>query len=193
MYIPKHFAVTDHEEIYRFITANAFGQLVSTVAGRLFCSHLPFLLSDDRKSLLCHVAKLNPQWDGITGQEVLVTFQGEHDYISPSWYSAPGVPTWNYQAVHVYGRCLPIAEPDQIRAIVNRLAKVYEASFAQPWVPAYNEAMLNAIVGLKIDITDLQGKYKLSQNRSQQDREQVAAKLEELGAEHLAGAMKAGL
>ena len=101
MYIPKHFEVTDKQEALEFIKFNAFGQLISTVEGRLFVSHLPFLVSDDRKSILCHLAKNNPQWKGIEEQEILVTFQGPHDYVSPNWYSSPGVPTWNYQAVHV--------------------------------------------------------------------------------------------
>jgi transcriptional regulator len=190
MYIPQHFAVTDRAEMLEFIKAHAFGQLTSTVAGRLFGTHLPFLVSDDQQSLFGHLARLNPQWEGIAGQEVLVTFQGAHDYISPSWYGAPGVPTWNYQAVHLYGRCQVLSAPEQLRTIVDQLSRVYESAFEKPWVPAYPEAMLTAIVGLKIDITELQGKYKLSQNRSRPDREQVAAQLETGGSAQLSQAMK---
>ncbi len=190
MYIPKHFAVTNSDEIFKFIRENSFGQLISSVEGRLFCSHLPFILSDDQKFLFCHLAKKNQQWESIEGQEVLVTFQGAHDYISPSWYSTPGVPTWNYQVVHIYGKCLIISETEQLAAIVNQLSRINESSFQKPWSPEYKESMLNAIVGLKIKISEVQCKYKLSQNRSEQDRGNVATKLEEKGAVSLSHAIK---
>ena len=103
MYIPKHFEVTDEDEIFAFIEENAFGQLISHVKGRLFSTHLPFLLSENRKKIVGHLAGKNPQQSELEGQEVLVSLEGPHDYISPAWYSSPGVPTWNYQAVHVYG------------------------------------------------------------------------------------------
>jgi transcriptional regulator len=90
MYIPKHFEVTDEGEIFSFIEANAFGQLVSSVARRPFSTHMPFLVSSDKKKMIGHVAKQNPQYSEIDGQEVLITLQGPHDYISPSWYSSPG-------------------------------------------------------------------------------------------------------
>jgi transcriptional regulator len=80
MYIPKHFEVTDTEKIFAFIRENSFGQLISTVEGRLYCSHIPFLLRDDGKSLISHVAKRNPQWKSIEAHEVLVIFQGPHNY-----------------------------------------------------------------------------------------------------------------
>ena len=131
MYIPKHFNVTDKEEILGFIKANAFGQLISLVKGKLFSSHIPFLLSNDNQSLICHVAKSNPQWESIEGQEVLVTFQGPHDYVSPSWYSSPGVPTWNYQSVHIYGKPHLITELEQLSSIVNELTGIYESATTQ--------------------------------------------------------------
>ena len=101
MYIPEHFAVTDTSEVFAFIEANAFGQLVSNVDGRLFATHMPFLLSEDKSRLLGHVARQNPQHLALEGQECLVILQGPHGYISPSWYNTPGVPTWNYQVVRL--------------------------------------------------------------------------------------------
>jgi len=190
MYIPQHFAVTSSDEIFNFIRGNSFGQLISSVDGRLFCSHLPFLLSDDQRFLFCHLAKQNQQWECIERQEVLVTFQGAHNYISPSWYNTPGVPTWNYLAAHIYGKCLLISEPEQLAAIVNQLTKTSESSFEKPWVPEYKESMLNEIIGLKIGITEVQCKYKISQNRSEQDRDNIAGKLGENGAVPLSHAMK---
>jgi len=189
MYIPQHFKVTDRKEILAFIKANAFGQLVSSVEGRLFSSHLPFFLSNDEQSLICHVAKLNPQWESIEDQEVLVTFQGSHDYVSPSWYSSPGVPTWNYQAVHVYGKPELITEAEELKSIVNEFTEIHESSFENPWEPEYKESLLNVIIGIEIKITELQCKYKLSQNRSESDRKQVAEELKKKSSMQLSQAM----
>lgn len=94
MYIPQQFEVTDREEVIAFIKANAFGQLISSVNGRLFSTYLPFLLADNGQSLICHVAKRNPQWEDIEEQVVLVTFQGPNGYVSPFWYNTAGIPTW---------------------------------------------------------------------------------------------------
>lgn len=190
MYIPQQFEVTDREKIFAFIQANAFGQLISTVEGKLFSSHIPFLIANDRKSILSHIAKSNPQWDSIKGQEVLATFQGSHDYISPSWYSSPGVPTWNYQSVHVYGNAELITETEELRNIVNQLTAEYESSLEEPWIPKYKDTMLNAIIGIKIKITEVQCKFKLSQNRSKIDQQQVIEQLEKNGSNKLSQAMK---
>ena len=190
MYIPEHFRLKNRERILAFIEANAFGQLVSTVGGRLFSSHIPFTSGKQGKSLVCHVAKANPQWKGIENQEVLATFQGPHGYISPSWYELPGVPTWNYQAVHVYGRAKLITDTEKLRNIVNDLTEKYESSFQKPWKPEYKESLLGAIVGIEIDIDEIQGKYKLSQNRSQNERRQIIKRLELTGSVMLSKAMK---
>jgi len=190
MYIPTHFEVTDKHEALEFINSNAFGQLISTVNGRLFSSHIPFYFDGKEESLICHVAKSNPQWEEIEGKEILATFQGPHDYISPSWYETPGVPTWNYQAVHVYGKAKLITEPCKLKIIVNELARIFESSSKSPWLPEYKESMLNAIVGIEVKITDVQCKYKLSQNRPEKDRNQVIEKLRKRGSIQLSEAMK---
>jgi transcriptional regulator len=190
MYIPRHFAVTDRDEIFAFVEANAFGQLVSQVEGRLFASHLPFLVTQDRSALICHLARQNPQHLELDGREALVVLQGAHDYISPSWYNGPGVPTWNYQAVHIYGTCRVFHDADRLSNVVESLAGKYEAALDPPWQPDYGAAMLSAIVGVEITITDVQCKYKLSQNRPAQDRAQVVGKLKSLGSHKLAEAME---
>ena len=190
MYIPKHFEVTDSNEVFAFIEANGFGQLISNSGGQLFATHIPFALSEDKTKLVGHLAKQNPQTQDIEGQEVLVTLQGPHDYISPSWYASPGVPTWNYQAVHIYGQCKCFSEPEALGELVESLTAQYESQFATPWQPEYRPAMLGAIVGIEISISDLQCKYKLNQNRSQQDQQQVIAQLEANGSHQLAEAMR---
>ncbi len=156
---------------------------------KLFC---PFLLNKEKTHLLGHIAKQNPQHEQIVGQEVLVTFQGAHDYISPSWFSTPGVPTWNYQAVHVYGACEVIDDAEQIATIVDALTNRHEADFVKPWHPEYKAAMLNAIVGIEINIGEIQGKYKMSQNRSRQDQQQIADQLAKQAAGDLAALCRAG-
>ena len=159
MYIPTHFEVKDREEVVSFIKENSFGQLISSVEGRAFSSHLPFLLSADGQSLVCHVAKNNPQWQSIENQEVLITFQGPHDYISPSWYHSPGVPTWNYQSVHVYGKASLVTDSDKLAHIVEELSDIHETSLETPWQAQYKESLLNIIVGIEIQITELQVHY----------------------------------
>jgi transcriptional regulator len=153
MYLPDHFNISDQDEIFSFLQANAFGQLISLQDKRITSSHLPFLIAAERKHLQCHLARQNPQWRQLEGQQVLITFQGPHDYVSPSWYQTAGVPTWNYQAV-------------------------------------YRDAMLKAIIGVEIEIAEIQCKYKLSQNRSETDRRQVIDQLDKMGAESIARAMR---
>ena len=190
MFIPKHFEIQDKEEIFAFIKANAFGQLISSHAGKLLSTHLPFLVSHDRSKLIAHLARQNPQWQSLEGQEVLITLEGPHDYISPSWYSSPSVPTWNYQAVHIYGICTVFNDTARLKKAVDDLSHKYESSFEKPWQPVYREAMLNAIVGVEIEISDIQCQYKLSQNRSAEDRQEVIKQLKIRGASKLAAAME---
>jgi transcriptional regulator len=190
MYVPSHFSVTEAEEIFSFLDANAFGQLISSVDQRLTASHLPFLVSSDRKYLQCHLARQNTHWQHLEDQQVLVTFQGPHDYISPSWYQTPGVPTWNYQALHIYGRCRVFEEPEAIAAVVETLSRRYESGFEQPWEPQYRDVMLKAIIGVEIEIEELQCKYKLSQNRPAADQQGVIDKLDKLGSDSLVDAMR---
>tara|TARA_R110002072_G_scaffold34359_1_gene102871 strand:+ start:1139 stop:1723 length:585 start_codon:yes stop_codon:yes gene_type:complete len=190
MYIPKHFEIVDEEEAFVFIEANAFGQLISTVSGRLFSSHIPFLLSHDNTRIIGHLAKQNPQHAELDGQEVLITLQGPHDYISPAWYADSGVPTWNYQAVHIYGKCQVFEDADRLKEVVDALTHKYEASFQAPWQPDYKASMLSAIIGVEISINEIQCKYKLSQNRTSQDRRQVMEQLLVLGSKKLVAAME---
>ena len=190
MYIPKHFHITDRDEIFSFIEHNAFGQIISTVQGRLFSTHIPFLVSDDKQKLCAHFARQYPQSKNINGQEVMITLEGPHGYISPSWYLNPGVPTWNYQAVHIYGICKILPELTAVKTIVDTLSNKYEEAFETYWEPDYNAGMLKHIVGFEIEITQIQCKYKLSQNRSEQDLNSVIKQLQNRGSKTLADAVK---
>jgi transcriptional regulator len=189
MYIPKHFKITDTDEIFSFIQTNEFGQLVSSLNGRLYATHIPFLLSDDKTKLYGHLARQNPQLESLENQEVMITLLGPHDYISPSWYVDKGVPTWNYQAVHLYGQCTLLNEPEEVKTIVDTLAQKNEKDFPEPWQPSYKAAMLSAIVGVEFSISDIECKYKLSQNRSEPDQTGVIEHLNARGSNALANAI----
>ncbi|GAB6041331.1 FMN-binding negative transcriptional regulator [Endothiovibrio diazotrophicus] len=193
MYIPDPFAATDRETLLAFIRANPFGQLISTFHGRPFVSHLPFLANADGTRLTTHLARRNPQWEEIGDQEVLVTIQGPHGYVSPTHYDSPGVPTWNYQAVHVYGHAMVITDDERLRAMVDELAHHHERGREPAWSPEYRPALLDAIVGIEIAVGEIQGKFKLSQNRPEDDRQRVVESLRQDGENRLADAMTEAL
>jgi len=190
MYVPKHFEIADADEIFAFLDANAFGQLLSRQDSEIMGSHLPFLIAADHQRLHCHLARQNPQWQQLEGQRVLITFQGVHDYISPSWYETTGVPTWNYQAVHIYGHCRVFDDAAELADLVEALSNRYESGFEKAWQPQYRDAMLKAIIGVEITIDEVQCKYKLSQNRPAADQQGVVDRLDQLGSQPLANAMR---
>jgi transcriptional regulator len=132
------------------------------------------------------MAKANPQWASLAGQEVLMIFPGPHAYISPTWYGElETVPTWNYVSVHVYGRFIPITDEKEITGILRKMSGFYEGSQPQPWDMGklpwdFFEKLLKQIVGFHIEISRMQGKWKLNQNHSKERREKVIRGLESL-------------
>ena len=122
MFIPAPFRVEDNATISDFLQHNGFGQLISMVDGRPFATALPFYYLPNTQQLTCHMAKANPQWQSITTQEILVTVQGAHDYISPTWYEGVGVPTWNYQMLHLYGNARLITDEPSLANMVETLS-----------------------------------------------------------------------
>jgi len=180
VYLPKHFDEQDATQLAKFIDENGFGILVTVVDGRPFASHIPFLYDRASSVLLGHVARANPQWQHFSDRsEVLVIFQGAHSYISPSWYLSAGVPTWNYVVAHVYGIAHALEKPQSVEKIIKALTAKYERTNNPPWTPKYDEKMLQAIVGIEVQVKHIEGKFKLSQNRSAADRAAVIKKLEE--------------
>ncbi|WGL15045.1 FMN-binding negative transcriptional regulator [Microbulbifer bruguierae] len=189
MYTPNHFAVSDRQELLQFIHNNGFGALISNHQSQLQASHLPFLLDEGGHRLMCHLARQNDQLDAIDGHPVLVIFNGPHAYISPRWYTKPGVPTWNYQAVHVHGIARSFTDEQRLKTMVDSLSEKYESGVDAPWQPDYSPKLLRAIVGVEIEISEIQGTYKLSQNRPQQDRLQVVDALHAEGEAAMAQAI----
>ncbi|HEX5046271.1 MAG TPA: FMN-binding negative transcriptional regulator [Gammaproteobacteria bacterium] len=185
MYIPKHFLESDADALAAFIDEHSFGTLVTLADGRPFASHVPFLYEPRERLLHAHVARANPASTHIAAApEVLVMFQGPHGYISPTWYTQCGVPTWNYTAVHVYGTVRIIDDLDSKERHVKQLAARYERGSPQPWVPSFDPKQLHGIVGLEIRVNAIEGKLKLSQNRSAADRAGVVAALEARGTDN---------
>ena len=188
MYIPKAFQVSDYRVLAEFIASNSFATLISSVQGSLFATHLPLILDQSQSSqgiLLGHVARANRHWHAFDGQrEALAVFHGPHAYISPNWYasSSPAVPTWNYAVVHVYGAPRVVDDEQWLSDFVDRLVTIYEADKPQPWpgiLPTdLRASLLKAIVGFTMDITRVEGKFKLGQNRSLDDQRAMVEHLE---------------
>jgi transcriptional regulator len=181
MYVPSHFRMAGDQAPYDFMAAHAFATLVSTHEGVPLATHLPFLVDDGR--LRAHMARANPQWKSFGTAEVMAVFTGPHAYISPSWYEATDeVPTWNYAAVHAYGVPQIIADPVEVRAMLETLVTRNERGFAVPWEmtaasETYLSRLMNGIVAFDIPIARLDAKEKLSQNHHAADRVRVAAQL----------------
>jgi transcriptional regulator len=195
MYIPKAFAVDDLATQHDFIDRHSFGLLISQSDGRPFGSHLPFLLDrtdGPHGALIAHVARANPQWKDLAGQEALAVFTGPHAYVSPTWYAEPRtVPTWNYTAVHVYGRVEVVHDSTEIVEFVRRLTASAESGMPEPWTfdPAdpFVVRLAEGIVGLRIPIGRIEGKFKLNQNHPVERRARVIAALEAAGGENNLG------
>lgn len=194
MFIPPHFAENDPAKLRDLIERYSFGLLVSQVDGEPFATHLPFLFdraAGPHGALLGHMARANPHWRALAGTTALAAFSGPHSYVSPTWYEADNmVPTWNYVAVHAYGRVEVIEDRAALLDVVKRSAAVYEAAMPRPWTldgkPAFADRLLDQIVGFRIRIDRLEGKWKLNQNHPAERRAKVAAALRERGGDDAA-------
>jgi len=189
MYLPERFREDDLPTLHALMRDDSFAALVTQHEGVPFASHLPLMLAADEGpygTLYGHMARANPQWrDFDASQDVLVIFQGPHTYVSPSWYEADptNVPTWNYAVVHAYGSPRLITDDDACQTLLETLVRTHEAPFATPWRFQMPEAerrkKMQGIVTFAIRITRLEGKLKLSQNRSLADQQQVAETLQQ--------------
>jgi transcriptional regulator len=203
MYIPVLNRVDDKTRINSFIHANGFATVITQYDGRLCASHLPVLFDETTEGhgvLRSHMARANEQWRHFdSSQEVLCIFHGPHSYISPSSYvMQETVPTWNYAVVHVYGMAAVVEDAAVLRQIVTDTTTKYESHRPVPWKITLPEAalaaMLNAIVGFTIQITRIEAKFKLGQNRSQADQSGMLRDLQaspDPGSRQLAGFISA--
>lgn len=184
MYIPELYKNENQEEIQNFIHQNGFGILINQTAGKLWATHIPMLLEekDGKQILVGHVSKKNPQAASFkTNNEVLAIFTGAHSYISSSWYDHENVPTWNYLAVHVYGK-VTIYNHEQAVASLKKLVDKYEKKSEKPVrVEELSEKTMRearGIIAFEINITSIEAQKKLSQNRDEKNYKNIISELE---------------
>ena len=193
MYVPAAFAMSD-EEVRALLAGHGAADLVTSTSQGLLATMLPFVFEPDvgeHGALLGHVARNNPQWREPATGEALVIVRGTDAYVSPSWYASKAehgrvVPTWNYVMAHVYGRLVVHDDPEWIEALVRRLTDQREAALPHPWSvddapAAFVAGQLRAIVGVELQVTRIEAKAKLSQNRPAADVDGVVTGLAERG------------
>lgn len=195
MYLPNTFEVTDLEALHGLIRNNALGTWVTLGESGLVVNHIPFILDLTRGEhgvLMGHVAKANPVWREFSKtMESVVAFQGPQAYITPAWYASKAVdgkvvPTWNYAAVHVQGMPRVVEDREAFLTLLSRLTDTFEENLPHPWrvsdAPAdYIDKTMNAIVGIEIPVSKIEGKWKVNQNRSDADKQSVAEGLQQQG------------
>jgi len=199
MYVPTHFAEDRKDVLHDAMRAARLATLVTLTADGLIASHVPMLLDADvgeNGTLVGHLARANPQATAAPIGEALVIFTGPDAYITPSWYATKRengrvVPTWNYVAIHAYGTLELFDDAARLHALVSRLTDHKEKPRAEPWAVTdaperFIQGQLKGIVGFALPITRLQGKWKMSQNRPEADREGVVAGLAAQGEETVA-------
>lgn len=188
MYIPPLFREDERATLVAFMRAHSFATLVSVVDGAPFATHLPLIVEEHGEQIVItgHLAKPNAQWTGFEHGESLAIFGGPHAYISPSLYEKrESVPTWNYIAVHAYGTptIYRYADaPEKVQGMLETMMQTYEPAYMAQWETLsdkFREGMMQGIVAFEIVVTRLEGKYKLSQNRSLVDQMNVAEHLQQ--------------
>lgn len=198
MHIPSAFRQDDIDAMHGLMRSHPLGMLISQGPGGLVASPIPFVIYGDEAGqgiLRAHIARANPHWKELAdASECLVVFQGEHGYVTPSWYAGKAehhkaVPTWNYIAVHAWGRPCITEDAAWLHRQLGDLTHSQEKRRLQPWSLSdapedYIAGMTRAIVGLEIAITRLEGKWKLSQNRPEPDRAGVIAGLRDADDAH---------
>jgi transcriptional regulator len=186
MYIPTVYREDNPDTLVGFMRANSFATLVSVADSIPVASHIPLIIGakDGVLTLTGHLAKANPQWRAFGEGEALAIFTGPHAYVSPTWYEKrESVPTWNYVAVHAYGvprRITFDQSKDAVETLLARMIATYEATYQVQWdsLPEkFRDGMMSGIVGFEMTVTRLEGKSKLSQNRSPADQANVAGAL----------------
>lgn len=185
------YAKNETEEDRRdFIRKNGFGILVSTVEGKLWATHIPLILEGNK--LHGHISRGNKQWRELPqNEEVLVIFQGVHTYVSSSWYDHENVPSWNYEAVHVYGKVRMLSDEELLESL-RQLTNKYEKDSVHPvsvdtMSPKFLHTEMRGTIGFEIAIDRMEASFKLSQNRDEKNHRNIISELEKRGDENSVG------
>lgn len=185
MYIPKQFLLDDTAKLISFMKTYSFGLMITAENNSPTATHLPFIIEQRENDLylLSHVAKANPQWKSFKNNvSILVVFSGPHAYISPSNYKTlENVPTWNYTAVHVYGTAQLLEGENQKQALLEHTIHTYEQAYQNQWQLLsnnYKNKLMNEIVAFEIKVKELEGKFKLSQNKLPEEKDKIIQSLE---------------
>jgi len=195
MYVVQHFAEERDSVMRAYLSENPFAALVVQTASGLSVDHIPLEFESSygpKGCLLGHIARSNPLWREFESGPGMAVFSGHHAYVSPDWYASKTadprvVPTWNYAAVHVSGTLRFFHDVDRIREILERLTNRFESARPGPWrmtdaPPEFISQLAGAVVGVELEIDQMIGKWKLSQNRPPEDREGVMAGLRREGS-----------
>lgn len=184
MYIPKRYEIKDKEEIIAFMQKYSFATIITSKSNIPMATHLPFVVTekDGQIILTSHFAKANPQWKNIMNNKTLIIFSEPHAYISPKHYTSTiNVPTWNYIAVHVYGKGNIITDQDQSLNLLEDMINTYEAAYKAQWGTISNDyklKMIKSIIPFEITVTDIQAKKKLSQNKTAIEKQNIISAFE---------------
>lgn len=180
MYIPKHFKQDNIEKLFQFMQQYPFAVLITTENNKPIATHLPFVIDkkiDDNIVLTSHMSKINNQINNIENKEILVVFQEPHHYISPTLYEhEKNVPTWNYVAVHCYGKLKLHTTNEQRIAVLEKMINSFEPNYQEQWNTldnTYKNNLLKGIESFEIDVEEIQGKEKLSQNKTAKERTNI--------------------
>lgn len=187
MYIPKYYQMHDYEEMKAFMVQYPFITMVTVSEGRPIASHIPVMVEEREEALYLvgHLAKGNTQVQTLTdNDQVLAIFHGPHDYVSSSWYKTEDVPTWDYQSIHAYGSSR-IQSYDELAEALEKLLDHYEghrengATWGQ--LSEQTKKQIHGIEGFEIKVTEIEAAYKLSQTRSENDKNNIAKHLKQTG------------
>jgi len=186
VFIPKYYREEDYQKILAFLRQNNFPAIVSFDGERPIATHTPVEVIENESgkiTIYAHISRANPQWKSFDKQEILLIFQGAHTYISPRWYSHINVPTWNYMMIHVYGK-VRLLQDDELFAFLSRLVHAHEVntSYSLEGLPQdFVQKEIKGVIGFAIDVTRIDAGYKLSQNRNDEDHENIVQELDKRG------------
>ncbi len=188
MYIPKYYREEDRQKILSFLKQNNFAALVTFDGEKPIATHAPVEVveSESGWTIYGHLSRANSQKKTFDGQEALLIFQGAHTYISARWYSEIDVPTWDYMIVHVYGKVREI-QGDELYSVLSRLVQNHETNTSYrleglPQDMVHKE--MKGVFGFAVDVTRVDGSYKLSQGKTEEERRNIAGELEKRGDEN---------